>query len=127
MVRIPNEPDAALVNAAYWLIQECGGNKFTISFSVNNHEFALPEGRTRMYLEKVPATNVGAVANKVSETVSEAPIRLVFMADTNDTRFNSYGVLRPLSAAPIIEAQRAAAATAPTEETEATTPGGRYG
>ena len=127
MVRLPNDKEAALINAANWLIQKCGSNKFTISFSVTDHNFALPEGRTRMYLEKVPATNVGSVANKIGETISETPIRLVFMADTNDTRFNSYGVLRPLAVSPAIEAQKAAAATAPTEAAEATTPSGRYG
>ena len=127
MVRFDGDKDAALLNAANWLTQKCGGGKFAISFSVTNHEFPVPAGRSRMYLEKVPATNVGAVATKVSENLTEPEIRLVFMADTNDTRFNSYGVLRPLSISPAIEAQKAAAAAAPTEATEATTPGGRYG
>ena len=127
MVRFDGDKDAALLNAANWLTQKCGGNKFAISFGVTNHEFAPPEGRSRVYLEKVPATNVGAVATKVSEVLSEPETRLVFMAETNDTRFNSYGVLRPLAVAPAIEAQKAAAATAPTEATEATTPNGRYG
>lgn len=127
MVRFDGDKNAALLNAANWLTQKCGGNKFAISFGVTNHEFAPPEGRSRVYLEKVPATNVGAVATKVSEVLSEPETRLVFMAETNDTRFNSYGVLRPLAVAPAIEAQKAAAATAPTEATEATTPNGRYG
>ena len=127
MVRFDGDKNAALLNAANWLTQKCGGNKFAISFGVTNHEFAPPEGRSRVYLEKVPATNVGAVATKVSEILSEPETRLVFMAETNDTRFNSYGVLRPLAVAPAIEAQKAAAATAPTEATEATAPNGRYG
>lgn len=127
MVRFDGDKAAALQNAANWLTQKCGSNKFAISFSVTNHDFIPPEGRTRMYLEKVPATNVGAVSTKVSENLSEAITRLVFLAETNDTRFNDYGVLRPLSFAPAIEAQKAAAATAPTEATEATTPSGRYG
>ena len=127
MVRLPTDQAAALANAANWLNQKCGGGKFAISFSVTDHDFVPPAGRTRMYLEKVPATNVGAVANKVSENLTDPEIRLVFMADTNDTRFNSYGVLRPLAVSPAIEAQKAAAAAAPTEATAATTPGGRYG
>ena len=34
-------------------------------------------------------------------------IFLVFVAQTNDTRYNSYSVLRPLSAADVLEAQKA--------------------
>ena len=127
MIRFDGDKNEALLSAANWLTQKCGGNKFTISFSVTDYGFTVPEGRTRLFLEKIPATNVGSVANKVSETLTQPDIRLVFMAETNDTRFNSYGVLRPLAVAPAIEAQKAAAAAAPTEATEAASSGGRYG
>ena len=108
--RFDGDKDAALVEAATKILNECGDRKFTVSFAVNNHEFALPEGRTRMYLEKVAATNVGAVASKVSETVSDPELRLVFVAQTNDTRFDAYSAMRPITVAPVLEAQRAAAA-----------------
>jgi len=34
-------------------------------------------------------------------------IYLVFVAETNDTRYNDYGVLRPLNVAEVLEAQKA--------------------
>ena len=37
---------------------------------------------------------------------------MVFLATTNDTRFDSYSVLRPLTAAKTIETQKAANAAA---------------
>ncbi len=130
-IRFNADKDAALLSAANRLIAETASSGFTLSFAVNNYEFPLPEGRTRMYLEKIPATNVGAVAAKVSETIPEIPTRLVFIAQTNDTRFNSYGALRPLASAPIVEAQKAAQAsqTQPTEGSQGPKAdvNGRYG
>jgi len=108
--RFNGDKDAALVEAATKLLAECGEKDFTVSFAVTNHEFALPEGRTRMYLEKVSATNVGAVAAKVAENVSDPEIRLVFIAETNDTRFNTYSAMRPIAVSTVLEAQKAAAA-----------------
>ena len=40
-------------------------------------------------------------------TVADKQAQIVFLATTNDTRFDSYSVLRPLTAAETIEAQRA--------------------
>ena len=90
----------ALKNAANTIIESCGSEYFTISFGVTSSTFPLPEGRTRMYLSGVEAQNVGAVI--AQSKVENAEIRIVFLADTNDTRYDEYGVLRPLSASEVL-------------------------
>ena len=90
----------ALKNAANTIIESCGSEYFTISFGVTSSTFPLPEGRTRMYLTGVEAQNVGAVI--AQSKVENAEIRIVFLADTNDTRYDEYGVLRPLSASEVL-------------------------
>lgn len=105
-----DDKDAALENAAKTLMTNCGSDTFTLSFTVNRADFPLPEGRCRIYLENVSATDVAAKAS--TATMENPEIFLVFVAQTNDTRYNSYGVLRPLSAADVLEAQKAEQAEA---------------
>lgn len=100
------DKDAALLEAATKLMSTCSGGNFTLSFGVSNPAFTLPEGRSRIYLENVDATSVEAMAAKV--TVPDPEAQLVFMAATNDTRFESYSVIRSLNAAEVLEAQKAA-------------------
>jgi len=127
MIRFGGDKPTALVDAAVKLIAECAGKDFAVSFEVADHTFALPEGRSRMYVERVAATNVGMVATAVSEIVPDPEIRLVFIAETNDTRFNAYGCLRPISTSTAMEAQKAAAEQAAREAAAETTGTGRYG
>lgn len=90
----------ALKNAANTIIESCGSEYFTISFGVTSSTFPLPEGRTRMYLSGVEAQNVGAV---IAQSKIENPeIHIVFLVDTNDTRYDAYGVMRPLSASEVL-------------------------
>lgn len=97
--------DAALLQAASTLIASCGSDTFVLSFGVTAPSFPLPEGRTRMYLSNVEASEVGAKASQV--TFENPDVRLVFLCDKNDTRFDAYSVLRPLSVAEGLEAQKA--------------------
>ena len=97
--------DAAIAEAANAIVTACGSDGFTISFVAESASFALPEGRTRLYLSGVEAKEVGAKASQA--TFEDTPIRLVFLADTNDTRFDEYGVLRPIEVSGVIEAQKA--------------------
>ena len=118
------DKNEALVSAAKTLLGRCVDNpSLVLSFMVSDGSFQLPDGRCRIYLENVDAKQVGAQSSKV--TMDNAAARLVFVAETNDTRYNDYGVLRPISAADILEAQKAAreaqaaiqaAGTEPTEE-----------
>ena len=127
MIRFNGDKAEALVNAANQLIAKCADKDFAVSFEVPGHEFALPEGRTRMYLERVAASNVGSVATKVSEVIPDPQIRLVFIAETNDRRFNDYGCLRPISTSTAMEAQKAAAQAAANQNAaNGSSSGGRY-
>lgn len=97
----------ALNSAAATLMENCGSDTFTLSFGVTDTAFTLPEGRCRMYLEGVSADSVGTKASQI--TVSDPEIQLVFVAETNDTRYNDYSVLRPIDVADVLEAQKAEA------------------
>lgn len=87
----------ALTDAANTLVSTCTTESFAVSFTGQDAAFALPEGRSRLYLTGVEAAQVANVAQQT--TVSDPAINLVFLTDVHDTRFDAYGVLRPLSAA----------------------------
>ena len=101
------DKEAALLDAANTLLEKCGSSTFTLSFCVSNPAFPLPEGRCRLYLKNVDAQSVGAKVSQV--TISDPTIRLAFMSETNDTRFDEYSVLRPIDVAEMLEAQKAEA------------------
>ena len=98
------DKDAAIQDAANKLMTMCGSDTFTLSFASSSASFPLPEGRSRIYLENVSATDVDA---KAAQYQGESPeIYLVFVASTNDTRYNDYSVLRPISVSDVLEAQK---------------------
>ena len=97
--------DEAIANAATTLMANCGSDSFTVSFCGATPAFPLPDGRSRLYLSDVSAQDVAARASQV--TFENPDGRLVFLCDTNDTRFDAYGVLRPLSVSEGLEAQKA--------------------
>lgn len=90
-----------IIDTADSLVKSLSTNYFTVSFVVDSSTFPLPEGRCRMYLENVAPSSVGMTAAQA--TITNSDIRLVFLADTNDTRYDEYGVLRPLEAADVLE------------------------
>ena len=99
---------AALVSAANSIATQCTTSRFCVSFAVSDPTFTLPEGRTRIYLENVDAS---AAAGKAAQVTIENPeTRLVFVATTNDTRYNDFGVLRSIEVSGVLEAQKAALA-----------------
>ena len=85
---------ADLAESASRLLSNVTTNSFTLSFTVSSASFPLPEGRCRMYLTNIPARDVELTASQV--TLENPQVRLVFIADSNDTRFDSFGVLRTL-------------------------------
>jgi len=88
------DEQADLAEAAGKLLTACTASNFTLSFIVESAEFALPEGRARMYMQNVSAKDVERYGSQVA---FEAPqLHLVFLADTKDTRYDTYGVLRSL-------------------------------
>lgn len=85
---------AALEKLAADLVESCATDRFAVSFQTDDTGFILPEGRSRLYITGVPADQVASVAASVH--VSDTAIGLVFMAETNDTRYDAYGTLRPI-------------------------------
>lgn len=84
----------ALEAAAETLVSTCATSRFAVSFETGNASFALPEGRSRLYLTGVDADEAASVSE--STTVADKAINLVFLTNTNDTRFEEFGVMRPM-------------------------------
>lgn len=93
------DKNQALASAAATLMENCGSD-ITLSFVVDSSSFQLPEGRCRLYLDTVSAEKVGAAAALTS--VEDPAVRMVFLADTNDTRYDEYGVLRPIASSDVL-------------------------
>jgi hypothetical protein len=79
------------------LVSACASDRFTVSFIVEKASFALPEGRCRMYLANRPAAEVKALAEQTG--LENPDVRLVFLTEINDTRYDDYGALRPITSA----------------------------
>lgn len=103
------DKDAAIQQAAATIYSNVADPNFCLSFGVSTTNFTLPQGRCRMYLENVSAENVGSRVSMVK--LEDPQIRLVFVAETNDTRYDAYGVLRPIDSAEQLEAQKIAMGT----------------
>ncbi|MBQ9167779.1 MAG: hypothetical protein IJX67_05150 [Oscillospiraceae bacterium] len=86
----------ALTTAAELLVSSCATNSFAVSFT-GGSSFPLPEGRSRLYLTGVEAADVTSTAAGIE--IESPEIHLVFLADSNDTRYDTYSVLRPLDTA----------------------------
>ena len=85
----------ALAGAADTIMKTCSNDTFAVSFRTDDSSFRIPEGRSRLYLENISAKTVDAVAAmvQVPNTISN----LVFVATTNDTRFDAYSALKPIT------------------------------
>lgn len=86
----------ALATAANTLVSSCATDAFGVSF-VGKPGFALPQGRSRLYVENAEPINAANIAQQTG--LADPEIRLVFLTTLHDTRFDKYSVLRPLSAA----------------------------
>ena len=103
--RIPNtesivfseDKNEAIKKAAQTLVTACAGDNFAVSFLAADSTFPIPDGRTRVFMENVGPKNVGAVAAQFNFENSQS--KLVFMCNTNDTRYDEYSVMRPISMA----------------------------
>lgn len=91
----------ALQSAAKKIVEACASNKFVISFGVDDPTFQLPDERCRIYLTNVDAGSVSSMVSKV--TFDDPEIRLVFLSETGDTRYDKYSVMRSLNVAEEVE------------------------
>ena len=90
-----------LADTAQTIVTATATDRFCVSFCVSDTGFVLPEGRTRIYWKDATASSLRTIA---AETGLEDPqVRLVFITDANDTRFDEFGVLRPLNTAQLEE------------------------
>ena len=88
------DKDQALAAAANLLVKACASDTFAVSFQSTDASFPLPQGRSRLYLTGVAAVDVAGYAEQTG--LEDPEKRLVFMTELRDTRFEDYGVLRPV-------------------------------
>ena len=86
-----------MARCAQTLVSACSTETFAVSFTSTNPAFPLPVGRSRLYMQNIAAADVSPMVEQAVMTDPE--IRMVFYTDVNDTRFDDYGVLRPLETA----------------------------
>ena len=82
-----------LADAAQTLVTTCATGSFAVSFE-GSDGFTPPIGRSRVFRENVDAIDAASVAE--ASGVADTAVNLVFVTNLYDTRFNDYGVLRPL-------------------------------
>ncbi|MDO5400095.1 MAG: putative glycoside hydrolase [Eubacteriales bacterium] len=98
------DKDAALQTAATKLMEACAAEDFVLTFCVDSPSFQLPEGRCRMCLLDVDPNSVESKANMTE--LEEKEIRLVFLSDSADTRYDAYGILRSIMVSEEVEARK---------------------
>lgn len=91
----------AIQSAMDSLFSNCATNGFTLSFVVSEPTYTLPGTRSRFYFENVDGKNVGQLVSQAG--LEDPEVRLVFVAKTNDTRFDAYSVLRDIETAADME------------------------
>lgn len=94
-VKFSGDRAEAVATAAAKLVSSCSTENFAVSFLSSDSGFVLPEGRSRLFLDNVSARNAAAIA--ATAQVADPQINLVFLARTNDTRFDDYSFLRPIN------------------------------
>ena len=108
---------AVLNDTAEHLAYNLATDSFCVSFLCNDPGFRLPEGRTRLYRDDVQADLAQDVA--ASLEIPSMQTNLVYLTEAMDTRFDVFGVLRPLNtgmALPTVTTPPATTAPAPEEE-----------
>ena len=86
---------AVLNETAEHLVYNLATESFGVSFLSNDPGFKLPEGRTRIYRDDVDASMAQDVA--ASLEIPSMQTNLVYLTEAMDTRFDVFGVLRPLN------------------------------
>lgn len=91
-----SDKNEALAQAAQLLVKTCATDSFAVSFT-GAASFPVPEGRSRLFVTGADASDASAIAE--NSGLENPQVRLVFLTDLHDTRFEAYSVLRPLSSA----------------------------
>lgn len=85
-----------ITKAAKALANACADSDFAVSFITADHTFPLPEGNCRLYLQDVAAVDVQILLQQMAADVAR---RTVFFTNSNDTRYQQCGVIKPLKMA----------------------------
>lgn len=85
---------ALIAETADFLVEQGARGNFALSFQSDDPQFVLPQGRSRLYLTGVEAAQAEATATATG--LANPAVNLVFLTEANDTRFNAFGVLRPM-------------------------------
>ncbi len=85
-----------LAESAQFLVNSCSGNAFAVSFE-GSDGFTPPQGRSRVYRINVLPADIESIV--ATAGVADTQTQLAFITDLYDTRFDAYGVLRPLASA----------------------------
>ena len=83
----------AIREAAKTLVRTCSTDTFAVSFVSSDPSFPLPQGRSRLYFSGVSAADAASLVSQSG--LADPDVRIVFLTDLMDTRFDDYGVLRP--------------------------------
>lgn len=94
-MRFDGDKTQALQEAAATISTLCTGN-FTVSF-VQEPGFQMPTDRNRLYVKDADAAQVQMLAQMSG--LKDPAVQLVFWTENHDTRFEEFGVMRPLDAA----------------------------
>lgn len=95
-IQLDGDRTEMLSKTASLLVTTCATDSFALSF-VKTEAFTNPEGRSRIYLTGLDATQAEAAA--ALSGIADTAVNLVFLTELHDTRFDVYSVLRPLSGA----------------------------
>ena len=87
------DKNEALSQAAQLLVKTCSTDYFAVSFT-GNAGFPVPEGRSRLFVTGADAANAATIAENCG--MENPQVRLVFLTELHDTRFEVYSVLRPI-------------------------------
>lgn len=87
----------AIEAAAATLVASCATDAFTVSLVGYRPDLTLPDGNCRLYFVGVAAPDVSDTLAQVM--VPDSRLNIVFVAETNDTRYDVCGTLRPLELA----------------------------
>ena len=90
----------SLAQAAQTIVNTCASDTFAVSFTMEQ-SFEAPRGRSRMYLPDAAAAQAETLANQFG--FEDPQVRVVFLTDIHDTRFDKFSVLRPIADADVMD------------------------
>ena len=96
-VTIPEDTIKVLTETADMLIKMGTTKNFAVSFIRDTVDMHLPDSRSRLYLQNAAASDAASLAAITG--FADPKVRLVFLTDLADTRYDAYSVLRPIEMA----------------------------